>query len=579
MNAHTQIKLNVNTNRLFANLGSVFSDAGIVLRELVQNGRRAGSDSVDISACINEETEHLTVSIRDYGKGIDDFQSLLCLADSSWSEDIVENENAFGMGFFSVFFCCEKVRISSNNMLLNFDCKHMIEGGTVAPESSNSDITQGTLIELIGFHGFQLQGVTLDAQGQFDNVQRTLVMLAKGDETIIRFNYEELDAPSARRSIQNRVKYNTSFGEVFIMPSLEGEILLPTSRYHHIDPTIFLQGINVYGKNEPSSSIIVHLNDDTQARMPDRDRLIHEKDVKNQIIDFMHLTYASSFISGLKSAQADSEEAYDKFLDKYWFGMKCFCPEVLNGLDRVPSNLIHHIDYPVANGDQRSTSLLRSAETAISRADLSSMKILPDLDVLLDSDNFDAAEADYTLAMWAYAAEYPVIESSDFPKGHWIFDMLIKDINRADATISFNTYREPVTFDGNRIYKPDVTFCDFVEITFLGETYTIKDAFVGGNGIIVPSMETTGDVVNQLCSFIGEWEEYLERDAEEEKDLFFNFMNRQRAYTPAGLLKILLGNISQDAIDTLEGKSFSLTFGVRDEGVHSWLPEITVSEI
>ena len=67
-----------------------------ILRELLQNARRAGATLVEI------EDDQRTITITDNGTGIADPQTLLSFGASSWSEETKASEDPAGMGFFSL---------------------------------------------------------------------------------------------------------------------------------------------------------------------------------------------------------------------------------------------------------------------------------------------------------------------------------------------------------------------------------------------------------------------------------------------------------------------------------------------
>lgn len=62
--------------------------------ELLQNARRAGATKVTI---MNQDG---WVTVRDNGRGIDDFTKLLDLGGSGWDEDCERSEDPAGVGVF-----------------------------------------------------------------------------------------------------------------------------------------------------------------------------------------------------------------------------------------------------------------------------------------------------------------------------------------------------------------------------------------------------------------------------------------------------------------------------------------------
>lgn len=98
-------------DRLFRN-----DDAGI-WTEILQNARRAGATSVDLTIKPEEPMEnHCVVTVQDDGHGIEDFQSLLTLGTSDWSTETQSAEDPAGMGFFSL--CRSDVEVYSGARLV-----------------------------------------------------------------------------------------------------------------------------------------------------------------------------------------------------------------------------------------------------------------------------------------------------------------------------------------------------------------------------------------------------------------------------------------------------------------------------
>src|SRR5690606_28469727 len=66
------------------------------ITEVLQNARRAGATHVEI---VNDEKNN-EVTIRDNGRGIDDFAALLDLGGSNWEESLEVSEDPAGVGVF-----------------------------------------------------------------------------------------------------------------------------------------------------------------------------------------------------------------------------------------------------------------------------------------------------------------------------------------------------------------------------------------------------------------------------------------------------------------------------------------------
>lgn len=99
-------------DRLFRN-----DDDGVWI-ELLQNARRAGASSVDVT--IEEPQPNAAsclITFQDDGTGVDNFQSLLTLGASDWSVETEVSEDPAGMGFFAL--CRSEVEVHSGTRLVN----------------------------------------------------------------------------------------------------------------------------------------------------------------------------------------------------------------------------------------------------------------------------------------------------------------------------------------------------------------------------------------------------------------------------------------------------------------------------
>ena len=72
-----------------------------ILRELIQNARRAGATEVNITTTQEPGNPPATsITIADNGRGIEDLTQLLSLSDSYWEEPTLSDEDPAGMGLF-----------------------------------------------------------------------------------------------------------------------------------------------------------------------------------------------------------------------------------------------------------------------------------------------------------------------------------------------------------------------------------------------------------------------------------------------------------------------------------------------
>jgi hypothetical protein len=123
-------------DRLFRN-----DDAGI-WTEILQNARRAGANSVDLTIKPGEPTQdHCVITFQDDGRGIEDFQSLLTLGTSDWDAETQSAEDPAGMGFFSL--CRSQVEVYSGNRYVKLTPAVFL-GKAEAHVETGGEFIQGT---------------------------------------------------------------------------------------------------------------------------------------------------------------------------------------------------------------------------------------------------------------------------------------------------------------------------------------------------------------------------------------------------------------------------------------------------
>lgn len=117
-----EVKVNV-INQLMLLRQSSFKDKLSFLDENVQNAQRALATEVKVTTNYSEKL----LTIENNGLILEDPQKLFSIAESGWSQDIQENENPFGIGFFSNISVSSYLEIFSGNKQILFDVARMIE--------------------------------------------------------------------------------------------------------------------------------------------------------------------------------------------------------------------------------------------------------------------------------------------------------------------------------------------------------------------------------------------------------------------------------------------------------------------
>jgi len=136
--------MTVNSEALIQTLKKAFDNKLAVIKETAQNARRAGATEVRIY--FNPKRKFYAVI--DNGIGIDNFDSLLSVAQSGWEESIKKKETAYGLGFLSSLFIADDIYIASNGKQLRSPTNDILNFNPIS--FSDSTIKDRTVIVMYG---------------------------------------------------------------------------------------------------------------------------------------------------------------------------------------------------------------------------------------------------------------------------------------------------------------------------------------------------------------------------------------------------------------------------------------------
>ena len=135
------------------------------------------------------------------------------------------------------------------------------------------------------------------------------------------------------------------------------------------------------------------------------------------------------------------------------------------------------------------------------------------------------------------------------------------------------------TFCGAWLYQKPVRFCESYRIHVGNESVEIDDEamyFVpddaAASHIIVPSGESSGRVVRQVTDFTDGDDHYLDRDADEEVELFELFILSVVGRSAGATLEALLPRLRLERYPVLAGRRFSV---VIDEDGRAQVEELS----
>ncbi len=110
----------INEEKLFKLLPYFFDKPSAVLLEIAQNAHRSGARRLAVTLNGN------ILEVEDDGSGTDNPRALICLAESDWPTEVMENQMPAGWGLFFLISVSETVTYTSLFGTLTVDCKRFL---------------------------------------------------------------------------------------------------------------------------------------------------------------------------------------------------------------------------------------------------------------------------------------------------------------------------------------------------------------------------------------------------------------------------------------------------------------------
>ena len=110
----------INEEKLFKLLPFFFDKPSAVLLEIAQNAHRSGATKLAVTL------KGTTLEVEDDGSGTDNPRALICLAESDWPCEVMENQMPAGWGLFFLISVSETVTYTSLFGTLTVDCKRFL---------------------------------------------------------------------------------------------------------------------------------------------------------------------------------------------------------------------------------------------------------------------------------------------------------------------------------------------------------------------------------------------------------------------------------------------------------------------
>ena len=515
-----EVAMKVNQANLVKSLRFSFTQKTTVLNELMQNARRAQATQVIFNFC--PETQVLQV--MDDGCGIGSIETLLTVAESGWDVDLIERECCFGIGFLSALFACQYLSVTSKSGSITVDTDEVLafKPVTITPVNAWDGLTTITLHE-----------VDLDT----DTITRELRRLARGFPIPVIFNGDTLERAAAVDSGLDFV--TTDIGAVYLQGLQE-----PMGAQFEFD--VFLQGLPIYSShNYLSERHIIHLDSARfHARLPDRDKLVNEAEVVNEVKAVLAVEIEKRLL------QLKAEKTPEEFVLYYGMMRHWHLLGLLNDVPVVPVQALCEIsDYPVCD------TLIFGAfeqlvDKAMTRAEIEARGV-----VTIDDDIRDDGAARY---LFAREKDY-LLYNGNLDSGHWL-QPLVRDLNAEALSLECINESHQVQFQGTWCWIP-VRFCDAYRIKLGDDSVEITEDAVyqgqdHGEYVIVPKGDGSAQVLTQVSDYRNEWDEHQQSTYEADCDAFVAFVVANTTTDPAQALKRLLPDFY--GCPSLYGKAFSL---------------------
>ena len=515
-----EVAMKVNQANLVKSLRFSFTNKTTVLGELMQNARRAQATQVSFNFC----PETKVLEVIDDGCGIKSIEILLTVAEAGWDADRITQEHCYGIGFLSALFACRHITVTSKSGSIDVDTDEVLafKPVVITPVKDWEGITTITL------HDVDLA---------LDKIAGVLRRCARGFPIPVILNGEHLDRTVAVDSGLEFVM--TDIGAVY----LHGLEKPMGAQYEF---SLYLQGLPIYSSHHYSSERhIIHLNSARfHARLPDRDKLVNEADVVNEVKALLAVEIEKRLLR-LKAEKTPEEFVRYYDMMRHWHLLS-----LLNDVPVVPVEALSEIkDYPVCDTDIFDEFEQQVAK-AMTRAEIEARGV-----VSIDDDiRTDGA------ARYLFAREKDcLIYNGELDSGHWL-QPLVRDLNAEELSLECINETHEVQFQGAWCWIP-VRFCDAYRIKLGGEVVEISEDAVyqgqdHGELVIVPKGDGSAQVLTQVSGYCNERDEHQQSTYEADCEAFIAFVVANTTSDPAQALKRLLPAFG--GYPSLYGKSFTL---------------------
>lgn len=523
MSAKQVVALNFDVEALKQSLRFAFASDLSVIQELIQNARRAGANTVWVNTGISAAGVPM-LTVLDNGCGLEDFQVLLSVATSGWSDQTKATESPYGLGFLSAVYSAKHVEVISRGKVLRLDQDRVLTNGQFEVEIYEGELPDGAVTS-VALHGLNV-----------DKVANNIASMVKGYPIDIVFN---------GRSLERTDSLDGSFTKV-----RSGHIKRNSASFSTSHIRVYLQGFCVHQERfgyRATLGDVVHL-DPTKfyGKFPDRDIVINQVEMLKQVHDELRHLYVESLIEAKKRLPPAV------FMETYYeLANSLNMLQIFNDLDVLPKSFLNQVHALPFDSEFQAEYLHPGLEEEFfTRSDLQAEGI-----VIGDLEPYRAEDDTDNTRRWifAYASDAWMIAKT-LDEAHWVHHLVTLH-EESDVTMEPVGVIRQGQADSMRLHcigATNLVLCNDVKVTMGDASHLVGTPVYDeeANAVYI-TMDDTGPayiddcVIQQVSSY--RWDDDFHEDERDEDVHAINQMARELASdSPEEQLALSLGAAISD---------------------------------
>ena len=494
-----------------------FTNRYTLVTELLQNARRAGASTVRVE----HDPAGKRLVVADDGCGVQDFQRLLTINESGWSEDTVEAERPFGIGFSKCLYAASRVSVKSRGRQLSFECDQALRMSELIVEPCADAPAVGTVVDL--------DGVDLPRLSEY------IDRLTRGFPVPVSYNGQ---SQKRAHAIGHRGFTATQAGLLSLSGLTDGS--LPSGTYLYLDGhPVGELGVEFLGRE--CDVDVLHLDSRKfAARLPDRTSLIDAEEKRLLIEAARDALWRQVLLERKRALPAD------EFVERYFqVAERYSLKDVFDDLELVPRQVCWSVGaYPTATGGQEEYFVPVPAH--VRKADIDAGRTrIAEIDALEDPG--------FPTLMYARAANLLLVDSWRLGAGHWLRQGIRRLGTEQVEVVATGAVHREVILDGVYVYQK-VLMCEGIEIRHGADAVRItSEAVFDGKRAWLPDGCCNGELVKQLAPYTDGNDVFDETGCGLDAQTLVRAITVSRCADAAGVLAFLLHSMKLQDYELLAG--------------------------